>query len=167
MDHRKCHPRSPLRPPIGGQDGLCPPRLLGSRPVCYFYKVARQSQSGSITITQQLCVFVEDYIFKRTLVEPAEGGEESSVTNYEGAHSRVQKAEALTPVTPLCGKIQPHNAEQHGGLCCCHLLSVPLAFSSLSLLPSPLPNHCHSLHAKALGEKGSCQVEIIHYRAKY
>lgn len=29
-----------------------------------------------------------------------EEGEESSVTNYEGAHSRVQKAEALTLSDP-------------------------------------------------------------------
>lgn len=75
-------------------------------------QAARQSQSQSITITQQLCVFVEDYIFKRTL---GFGGGRwvggSSVTNYEGAHSRVQKAEALTPGDPA---VWENQAAQYG-----------------------------------------------------
>lgn len=67
-DHCECHPRSSLYPPIRMPDLLSPPRYLSyilSAPS----QAARQLQSGSITITQQLCVFVEDYIFKRTLGE--------------------------------------------------------------------------------------------------
>lgn len=82
---------------------ICPPGCLAYIP-SVTSRAARQSQLGSITITQQLCVFVEDYIFKRTL----EGGEESSVTNYEGAHSRVQKAEALTLGDPAVWENHPH-----------------------------------------------------------
>lgn len=87
---------------------FCPPKCLAYIP-SVISRAARQSQSGSITITQQLCVFVEDYIFKRTPGEEGWGAEESSVTDCEGAHSRVQKAEAPTSVTLLCGKINTDN----------------------------------------------------------
>lgn len=65
-DQCECHPRSPLCPPISGLDLLCPAEYLAYIPSA-ISQAARQSQSGSITITQQLCVFVEDYIFKRAL----------------------------------------------------------------------------------------------------
>lgn len=106
--HCECHPRSSLCQPIRELDLLCPPKRLACIP-SVISQAARQSQSGSITITQQLCVFVEDYIFKRAPGEEGWDAEESGVTDYEGAHSRVQKAEAPTRVTLLCGKINTHN----------------------------------------------------------
>lgn len=42
-----------------------------------------------------------------SLKGPWEGAEENSVTNYEGAHSRVQKAKALTPGDPAVWENQP------------------------------------------------------------
>lgn len=65
IDQCECHPRSPFTPPIRGLDRLCPPVCLAYIP-SVTSQAARLSQSGSINITQQLCVFVEDYIFKRT-----------------------------------------------------------------------------------------------------
>lgn len=107
---RECHPRSLLCPPIRELSLLLPSQVLGLLSyLSVISRAARQSQSGSITITQQLCVFVEDYIFKRTPGEEGWGAEESSVTDCEGAHSRVQKAEAPTSVTLLCGKINTDN----------------------------------------------------------
>lgn len=61
----------------------------------------------------------------------------SFATHYKGAHSRVQKAEALTLLTLPCGEISPHNAEQHGGLCSCHLLLCLSLSSSLLLSLRP------------------------------
>lgn len=90
-----------------------------------------QPESVSITITQQLCVFVEDYIFQRT---PG-GGEESSVTNYEGAHSRVQKAEAFTLSDPAVWENQP---TQYGATWLTVLLSSPQYTLSFSLSPLSL-----------------------------
>lgn len=57
-------------------------------------------------------------------------GEESSVTNYEGAHSRVQKAEALTPGDPAVWENQP---TQYGATWLTVLLSSPLYSLTLSL----------------------------------
>lgn len=154
-DQRECHPRSPLRPPVGALDVLVPPSCLAYIPVCYL-PAARQSQSGSITITQQLCVFVEDYIFKRTL------GEEEGVRKVVWQTMKVltqgcRKQRPSPPVTPLCGKINPHNTEQHGWLGCCRLLlSIPSVFPSL---PAAY-NHFHSLHATALGEKYAAKLKL-------
>lgn len=64
-----------------------------------------------------------------------EEGEESSVTNYEGAHSRVQKAEALTPSDPAVWENQP---TQYRPTWLTVLLSSPQSSS----------NHFHSPHAK-------------------
>lgn len=105
MDQCECYPRSPLGPPIRGLDRLCPPGCLAYIP-SVTSQAARLSQSGSINITQQLCVFVEDYIFKRILGERGPY-EESNVTNNEVALSRVQKAEGLTLGDPPVWENQP------------------------------------------------------------
>lgn len=71
-------------------------------------QAAGQSQSGSITITQQLCVFVWDYIFKKTL------GGACGVRKVVWQTMKVftqgcRKQRPSPPVTLLCGKIDPHN----------------------------------------------------------
>lgn len=154
-DRCECHPRSPLCPPIRGLDLLCHRGCLAYIP-SVTSRAARQSQSGSITITQQLCVFVEDYIFKK---DYGRGGGVRKVVwqTMKVLTQGCRKQRPSPPVTLLCGKITPHNTEQHGWLCCCHLLSIPSVFLSLLL---SLPNHFHSLHAKALGEKYVAKLKL-------
>lgn len=160
-DHCECHPRSPLCPPIRGLDRHFPPACLAYIP-SVTSQAARQSQSRSINITQQLCVFVEDYIFKRTLGERGPC-EESNVTNNEVAPPGVQKAEALTLGDPAVWENQP---TQYVATWLTVLLSSPQYSPFFLFLLLSLPNHFHSLHAKAQGEL-CCQVEITHQKAKY
>lgn len=124
-------------------------------------RATRQSQSGSITITQQLCVFAEDYIFKRTL-----GGGVRKVVwqTMEVLTQGCRKQRPSPPVTLLCGKINPHNKDHHGWLCCCHLLSIPLVFF-LSPLLSAKPFSFPS--CQGTGREACCQVQIIQQKAKY
>lgn len=134
IDQCECHPRSPLSPPIRRLDRLCPPGCLAYIP-SVTSQAARLSQSGSINITQQLCVFVEDYIFKRTLEERGPQ-EESNVTNNEVAPSRVQKAEAFTLGDPAVWENQP---TQYVATWLTVLLSSPYSPFFLSPSPSELP----------------------------
>lgn len=86
----------------------------------------------------------------RCLKRPWEEGEEGSVTNYKGAHSRVQKAEALTPGDPAVWENQP---TQYGDTRLTVLLSSPSVFLSLH-------NHFHSAHAKALGDECVAKLKL-------
>lgn len=78
------------------------------------------------------------------------------MTNYEGAHSRVQKAEALTPCDPAVWEnwctIKNNMAD--------YVVVISSAFPCFFSLPVFLPNHFHSLHAKALGEKYVAKMKL-------
>lgn len=121
-DHCECHPRSPLCPPIRGLDPFCPRRCLACMS-SVTSQADRESQSGSITITQQLCVFVEDYIFKK--------GPGRRVRKVVWQTMKVQKAEALTPSDPAVWENQPTQ-------CRATWLTVLLS-SPQSCLSLPLP----------------------------
>ncbi len=153
-DHCECHPRSPLCPPIRGQDLLCPRGCLAYIPYVTS-RAARQSQSGSITITQQLCVFVEDYIFKRTLGGGRGWGKWCDKLwrcSLKGAESR-----GPHPRWPCCVGKSTHTIRSNMADCVVVISSVFTVFLSLLL---SLPNHFHSLHAKALGEKYDAKLKL-------
>lgn len=159
MDHCECHPRSPLCPPIRGLYLLCPRGCLAYIPSVTSW-AARQSWSGSITITQQLCVFVEDYIFKRTL----RGGVSKVVWQTMKVLTQgCRKQRPSPPVTLLCGKINPHNTEQTWltVLLSSPQYSLSLSLSPLSAWPFSFPS------CQGAGREVFCQVEIIHQKAKY
>lgn len=75
------------------------------------------------------------------------------MTNYEGAHSRVQKAEALTPGDPAVWENQP---TQCGATWLTVLLSSPLYSCSFSLSLTIF----FSLDAKALREKYVAKLKL-------
>lgn len=82
------------------------------------------------------------------------------MTNFEGARSRVQKAEALTPSDPAVWENQP---AQYRATWLTVLLSssqYSRGLFSLSPLLSAQPFSFHS--CQRAGRKVGCQVEIIH-----
>ncbi len=112
-------------------------------------KAGRQSHLGSITITQQLCVFVEDYTFKRALG----GGWGEQCDKLWRCSLKGAKSRGPHPRWPCCVGKSTRTMQQHGWLCCCHLLYVPSLFLCL-------PNSFLSLHAKALGAKGAAKFKL-------
>lgn len=158
-DHRECHPRSPLCPPIRELDLLWHPECLAYIPSVTSY-AAGQSQSGSITITQQLCVFIEDYIFKRTPGGEGRRAQESSVTDYEGARSRVQKSRGPHPWWPCCVGKSTHTMCGNMADCVVVISLVFLCSFSLSLsvsLTTVIPFMQRGI---------CCQAQIMHQEAK-
>lgn len=84
---------------------------------------------------------------------PWEEVEESGVTNHEGARSRVQKAQGLTPSDPAAWENQP---AQYGATWPTVLLSSPQSSFSRFSFPRQRLRNC----------KVSCQVEITHLQAE-